>query len=132
MKEREQYLAEVAEARRQDEKELVAEINALGFSISSVFDFVNSSASYLKAIPTLLRHLDVPHDPVIREGIIRALTVKGLGSDVQETLLRHFQTETHMGCKWVLANALKTVMPLKKRKLIPEIEEAFRNIKRWN
>jgi hypothetical protein len=95
MKEREQHLAEVAEARRRDEKELVAGINALGFNISSVFDFVNSAASYPKAIPTLLRHLDLPHDPMIREGIIRALTIKGLDSDVQETLLRHFRTETH-------------------------------------
>lgn len=72
------------DARKKDEEDLVKEINACGYSIESVYDLVNNTphaflerkhiGDYSRAYPVLLKHLDVPHERIIREGIIRSLT----------------------------------------------------------
>lgn len=59
---------------------------------------------------------------MIREGIIRALTVKDGGVLVEDGLFHQFQIENDKGVKWVLANAFKSAMPYNKRKKHPEIK----------
>src|SRR5690242_4230961 len=75
-----------AEAVASDERELVAELRACGYDVDSVYDLVNNAphpvlarrflGPYPAAYPVLVRHLDVPHMRVVREGVIRALTVR--------------------------------------------------------
>src|SRR5580704_11266041 len=47
-----------------------------GLSVRSVWELVNMSAPYPKAVPVLLRHLPIARHPSLREGIARALTVQ--------------------------------------------------------
>ena len=75
----------------------------------------------------LTRHLKIPHHPRVREGIIRALTVRDGGELVWQALLHEFQRETDAGLRWVLANALKVAMPYRKRVKYPEIAHAFKH-----
>jgi hypothetical protein len=115
-----------------DEHDLVHEIRESGYDIDSVWDLVNNTphpilerrflGEYPDAYPILVRHLFVPHRKEIREGIIRALTVKDAGPEVESTLLECFQSETDENMRWVIANALHTVMPHHRCKQYPEIK----------
>jgi hypothetical protein len=133
---RDAELRPVWDARGKDEEELVKEVNQCGYSIESVFDLVNNAphellerkhvGGYSKAYPVLLKHLDLPHERIIREGIVRSLTVADGGMEVEAALFRHFEKETDPETKWCLANALKVAMPYHRRRKRPEIEEFYR------
>ena len=115
----------------EEDAQLAREAEKLGYKIRSVYDFVNNTpdpflprtfiGSYERAYPMLVRHLTLPHHPRVREGIIRALTVKDGGQLVSDALLDQFTIEKDSILRWVLANALRTAMPLKQRKRHPEI-----------
>jgi hypothetical protein len=141
-----EYLARVAEHERRiaalereyahEERQISAEAAKIGYRIASVWDFVNSKphpilpqrfvGPYERAYPLLVRHLRLPHHRRVREGVIRALTVRNGGKLVSDALYAQFVAETDPNLRWVLANALKTAMPLKERKRHPEIERAFK------
>jgi|SRR5687768_7554099 len=119
-----------------DEEALIAgDAAAVGYRISSVWDFVNNlphpvlkfpfTGPYERAYPLLVRHLDMKHHPRVREGIIRALTVRDGGESVWKALLQQLHQEPDPAMKWVLANALKTAMPYKLRRMHPEIAAAY-------
>jgi hypothetical protein len=129
---REAELTTIWEQRRQDESALVRELRESGFQIGSVYDLVNTAAEYRDALPVLVRHLDVSHTGYIREGIIRALTVKYGGLEVEAGLLRQFYAEQDDDIRWALANALKVAMPLIRRKKHPEIKSVYERSKRPN
>lgn len=129
-------LAKLEAECARDEEELVREIRSLGYDIDSVWDLVNNSphpylerrfiGPYERAYPTLLHHLTLSHHRRIREGIIRALTVKDGGTAVEQALLSEFENEANPELRWVLANALKTAMPYHRRRKRPEIAETFK------
>jgi hypothetical protein len=119
-----------------DERELVAELRALGFLIESVYDLVNNRphpvlpnkfiGPYREAYPVLLRHLSIAHEPNVREGIIRALIVRDLPPQAHSLLLEQLKAETnriHRGC---LALALRRVLGKRKAEEIPEVQAALR------
>ena len=118
-----------------EELQLVADIRATGYDVDSVYDLVNNdphpfltrrfTGPYPAAYSVLLLHLELPYSRPIREGIIRALTVKDGGPEVQGALLRAFQTEPDPQLRWVLANALRTAMPYHRRNKHPQIAEAL-------
>ncbi|MDH1265780.1 hypothetical protein [Pseudomonas sp. GD03944] len=126
-----------AEALAADEQALVAAANALGYAIESVWDFVNNTprpgldspftGPYERAYPMLIEHLRQPHHPRIREGIIRALTVKDGGEAVWSALYQAFTEETDNLQRWTLANALSIAMPPRQRAQHPEIARVFKN-----
>ena len=62
----------------------------------------------------------------MREGIIRALTVRDGGPEVSAALFREFVSETDPLLKWVLSNALRIAMPLRERRKHPEIAACFK------
>lgn len=71
--ERERRVAELRTA----ERPVLADLHKVGVHVSSVWDLVNRSVPYPKALPILLRHLKrggYP-DPVL-EGVARALAVR--------------------------------------------------------
>ena len=115
-----------------DQAELVQEIRNVGYDIDSVWDLVNNSphpilkrrflGEYQLAYPILVNHLYVTHRKEVREGIIRALSVKDGGPEVEAALLDCFQCETDDNLRWGLANALRVAMPYHRRKKFPEIK----------
>ena len=128
---RERELAERAERLRAEERELVAELREAGYAVESVYDLVNDTphpflerhfvGPYPRAYPILVRHLAHSYSRPIREGVIRALTVRDGGSAVEEALLAEFDRESDPQLRWVLANALRTAMPYHRRRKRPEI-----------
>jgi len=72
-KAREAKMVAVVSERKKDELPIIVELRKSGIEVESVYDLVNSKKSYPDAIPVLLRHLRMKHDPSIKEGIVRAL-----------------------------------------------------------
>ena len=137
---RSEELARIAALRNEDERELVQELRACGYDVTSVYDLVNNTAkphfpflpirftgTYELAYPILIKHLDIEHEFMIRQGIIRALTEKDAGPEAEAALLRHFLTEADPSTRWVIANALRVIMPRSRKKLHPEVDEFWRN-----
>ena len=56
-----------------DEAPVVADLHAAGVQVRSVWDMVNSKASFAAAMPILLEHLRRPYPVAVREGIARAM-----------------------------------------------------------
>jgi hypothetical protein len=109
MMERKEALSrELRERIRVAEVPLVHDLWAVGVKVSSVWDLVNTKASYVAAIPVLLAHLERNYIPEVREGIARALAVPE-ASWAWDRLLTFFRREPEGGprnVKWALASAL--------------------------
>ena len=109
MREQELERRNFDELLSKDEAELVQELNQSGHDVESVWDFVNTSQPYPNAIPILIDHLSKNHHPRIREGIVRALTVKEARGVATNALIKEYKEstdESEGGYKWVVANAL--------------------------
>lgn len=72
--EEEELQARIAESLR-IEAPLRADLAAVGVNVESVWDLVNTSTPYPKALPILLDHLQRDYPPGIADGIARALAV---------------------------------------------------------
>ena len=138
--ERERKQAERRKVLDADQKQLVDEICAAGYQVQSVWDLVNNTphqflernfvGEYPDAYPILIKHLKLDHLPGIREGVIRALTVPDGGDDVAWALLGEFESEKNADMKWVISNALRTVMNRKARMQYPAVDEYYSNYAR--
>lgn len=60
---------------RVEEEPILADLHDVGLSVRSVWDLVNTSTKYSRAVPALLKHLLLPYSDRIREGIARALAI---------------------------------------------------------
>lgn len=101
-------------ARELEDKRVAAYLNAeANLHINSVFDLVNSKARYQDAIPALIKCLGMVSDNWIKEGIVRALTVKEARGKADKALVSEFRslpTEQEYFClKWAIGNALSVV-----------------------
>lgn len=94
---------------RIEEEPIIADLAAAGFEVDSVWDLVNTNRSYPTTIPVLLDHLRRSYHARIREGIIRALTVKEAKGIAGGDLLNELRQETESENRWALANALTVV-----------------------
>ena len=74
-KEQEQHFTNLDKMYANDEKQLVWELNQAGFSVTSVWDFVNSKNNYMGAESILIKHLRSKHHPKILAGLARSLAV---------------------------------------------------------
>lgn len=74
--ERELELSNREAQSRRDQLPLLNDLATVGVRVATVWDLVNSSASYVSALPILLDHLKRPYPLGIREGIARALGVR--------------------------------------------------------
>jgi hypothetical protein len=59
------------------EQPLLKALAAIGINVTTVYDLVNTRLAYQEALPVLLEHLQRPYPVEIREGIARALAVRG-------------------------------------------------------
>lgn len=74
-KARDEHFSKLEKMLSDDEKQLVEELNQAGFSVTSVWDFVNSENNYMSAEPILLKHLTIKHHPRTLAGLARSLAV---------------------------------------------------------
>ena len=133
---RDAALAQASAKSAADERLLVGEIRRAGYDVDSVWDLVNNTphpflprrfvGPYPRAYPILIRHLGVAHEPAVREGVIRALTVRDGGLEVERALFEQFEVEERQSLRWALANALKVAMPYSRRRRCPAIAAAIR------
>jgi len=97
---------------REEEQPLIAELRSVGLRVDSIWELVNFKGAYPKAIPILIRHLQLPYHPKVREGIARALTVKearGVATMCIIAELRRSKSPLEAEYRWALANALSVV-----------------------
>lgn len=93
---------------REEQRPLLDDLRAIGVRVDSVWDLVNSSASYPLAVPVLLDHLRRSYSDRIREGMARALAVPEARSGWEplvDIFIRERDCSAH-GPKWALACAL--------------------------
>jgi len=107
---RERWRQNQAEAMRRKEEHIVREIEEAGLLVDSVWDLVNTREPYPEAIPVLLRHLEnTGYDPAIREGIARALTVRGY-PEILPAMIEAFRRDPEPrlnGPKWAMGNTIE-------------------------
>ena len=84
---------EVERKLREAEAPLIDDLARAGFAVDSAWDLVNRSEPYPEALPILLRHLQLPYPDRVREGIARALAVRGDAAFAWETLVELYQDE---------------------------------------
>ena len=106
-----------------DEAGLVRELGATGVHVDSVYDFVNDVITPLRAVPVLLRHLELPHIPAIREGLFRSLAYSHLRSSALDHLKAHFQATVEPGERWLVPNAIAAMATLKEVADLPGVTE---------
>lgn len=109
---RERWRQKKAEQIGREEQLLLREIAEAGLQIDSVWDLVNTREPYAEAIPALLRHLEnTDYHPAIREGIARALTVKGY-PEILPAMIQAFRRDPESrlnGPKWTMGNAIEVL-----------------------
>jgi hypothetical protein len=138
MKEKDERMRILKAELDKDEEELIKEISKKGIKIESVWDLVNNikhpfldnkfTGKYNEVYPILVEHLGKPHHPRTREGIIRALTEKDARDIAKDKLLEHFYKETDKNLKWVLSNALTTMLTQTEKKKNPEIRQIKKGV----
>jgi hypothetical protein len=101
-------------ARELEDKRVAAYLNAeANLHINSVFDLVNSKARYQDAIPALIKCFGMVSDNWIKEGIVRALTVKEARGKADKALVSEFRSlpaeQQYFSLKWAIGNALSVV-----------------------
>ena len=112
MIEKEKASAEFVKELRQETKGLLDELKAVGIEIESVYDLVNTKASYPEAIPILIRHVPKAYHERNKDGIIRALTVKEATGKANAVLIAeyHKTPKEKMNLRWVIGNAIYIIV----------------------
>ena len=85
----------------------------VGIEVDSVYDLVNTSMSYPEAIHPLIEHLKNIQDVNIKEGIIRALTVKeakGIANNILFEIYNKTNEIANSGIRWVIGNAFMVII----------------------
>lgn len=97
-------------SREQDDRRVASALREVGLDVESVFDLVNANASYPEAIPVLLKMLREVSDDWIREGIVRALSVKEAKGVATQPLIEEFKKVGSKELfKWAIGNALSVL-----------------------
>lgn len=115
--------AERARQLADDEAPVIAELAAVGVTVSSIYDFVGTQLAPDCALPILVRHLSMEHHPRIREGLIRALGIPSARSVAFELLCDVYRGERDPTLRWVAANALSSMARFEEVAALPGIEE---------
>ena len=97
-----------------EDRRICEVLQGQGFEVSSVYDLVNTSERYDAAMPVLAEWLPRVKSDRIKEGVARALTVKGASPEVLAVLLTEFEsymadTPSKEGTKWAIGNAISEV-----------------------
>jgi hypothetical protein len=115
--------AERAKRIEADETSIIADLEEVGVTVSSVYDFVNKQAAPRAALPILIKHLKVQHHPRVREGIIRSLGLPSARESAFVELCDAFCHERDPILRFVIANALSGMARFNEVEKLPGIEE---------
>lgn len=108
----------------EEDRQLCQALSGAGIQVCSIYDLVNTSADYDAALPVLVEWLPKTRDDRIKEGIVRALTLKTAGENVALALVSEFEnyeadTPSKEATKWAIGNAIcEVAVPSVLRKLI--------------
>jgi hypothetical protein len=108
------------------EAPVVDALQRAGFSVSSVWDLVNTAERYTAALPILLDHLQRDYPDRVREGIARAMAVPE-SKFAWQTLLnlfRHSLEAKPNGVKWAIGLALAAAAD---DEVMPDVIALFRD-----
>lgn len=122
-------------SRQDEDRKVVEALNDLtGISITSIFDLVNGRATYTQAIPVLISFVKSGlRDPLIMEGVVRALTIKEAKGSANEPLLELFNrtSKTDTSLRWAIGNAFKTILlPQDKGSILQIIKDKENGVSR--
>lgn len=100
--------------RQDEDRRVVDALNAVeGVCVSSVFDLVNTKGEYTQAIPVLIEFAEAGlRDPLIMEGVVRALTTRHAKGKANKALLAlfHGTSMDNVSLKWAIGNAIKAII----------------------
>lgn len=107
----------VTNFRDLEDRRVVAALRKAGVEVESIYDLVNSREPYPEAVPVLLQLLPDVRESVIKEGVVRALTVKEARGIAARPLIVEFKSippqreeiDGEQLLKWTLGNALSVV-----------------------
>ena len=105
----------IHELRDEQDQLVVDELRKVGLEVQSVYDLVNSKASYPQAVPVLLRALDQVTEPFIKEGVVRALTDPAARGIAAGPLVREYEritaedSDPEGWLRWAIGSALALV-----------------------
>lgn len=92
---------------------IIQELRATGFDVVAVGDLYNRKLNYQNAIPILIAWLPRLTNPIVKEDIVRALSVKwARGTAAPKLLVTEFERAedpTGAGLRWAIGNALEVL-----------------------
>lgn len=102
---------ELRAALRQELKPLIDELCDCG-TVADVWDLVNTSAKYPKAIPILVKHLGKPYHRRNRSGIVRALAVKEAKGIANKVIINeyHRAPKEDFHFSWLFGNTMSVIV----------------------
>jgi HEAT repeat protein len=97
---------------REEDQRVVAQLRQAGLNVSSVWDLVHTADDYTDAAPVLATMLSRTADYEVKEGIVRALSLKTFRAAAFEALVSALEelfddaTPRADTLKWAIGNAL--------------------------
>ncbi len=92
---------------------IIQELRRAGFDVAGVGDLYNRKLSYKSAIPILVSWLPRVANPIVKEDIVRALSVKWARATAAPKLLvtefERAEDPTGAGLRWAIGNALEVL-----------------------
>lgn len=98
-----------------ENKRVIEALQKVGIQVTNVYDLVNTRKPYTAAIPILVGVLSEIDDDGIKEGIVRALTIKEARGIAAKPLIKEFERISDQDpaqrqlLKWAIGNALSVV-----------------------
>lgn len=122
---RDARLQQELQERARIEQPLVDDLNAAGFFVKSVWDLVNTSSPYPRALPILLDHLQRDYPEEVLNGIARAMAVRE-SKFAWQTLLRLFRAQFGQSSPWGFKDGLAAALSaIADDELMPDVIELF-------
>ncbi len=93
--------------------EIKTELQKVGIEITNIYDLVNSGKRYAAAIPILSSLLKKGIDDIkVKEGVIRALTVKDAAGVANKVLIEEYNQipKNETSLRWAIGNAFYTII----------------------
>jgi hypothetical protein len=101
--------------RAEEDRRICGIINErTGLSVKSIFDFVNAKTTPRLAIPVMVQCLPSVKEKWIKEGMVRALSIKDARGLADEVMIEQFNAIDSgatglQGLKWSIGNALSVI-----------------------
>ena len=113
-----------ADAVEADAASIHADLADAGVAIGSLDELANAQHLFPPAAwAVLLRHLDVPHHPAVREWLIRTMSVSTARAACYERLRSAYAAERDGEFRWLFANALASMARFDEVSDLPGIEQ---------